>query len=149
MFSIFRYFIMVISFIVKPFTDTYYTINAPPPPRSFLVGEQLESHTLKRGLLEKKTNAWADLKSSCHIYLPWGLTMFLVHICDTECHSRKYWINWFDWCMITKAKTVIGYIFSSCKHVSVFFEDFEFNAIFIPMNLEKICSQAKVDSKVF
>lgn len=49
--------------------------------------------------------------------------------------------------MITIAKTVIGYIFS-CKHVSVFFEDFEFNAIFIPMNLEKICSQAKVDSKL-
>ena len=149
MFSIFRYFIMVISFIVKPFTDTYYTINAPPPPPLLSGGGTTWVPHVKKGAIRKKTNAWADLKSSCHIYLPWGLTMFLVHICDTECHSRKYWINWFDWCMITKAKTVIGYIFSSCKHVSVFFEDFEFNAIFIPMNLEKICSQAKVDSKVF
>ena len=34
--------------------------------------------------------------------------------------------------MIIVTKSFIGYIFSYSKHVSVFFEDFEFNAIFFP-----------------
>ena len=68
---------MVISFIVKPFTDTYYTINAPPPPRSFLVGEQLESHTLKRGLLEKKRTPGRTLKVPVIYICLGGLLCFL------------------------------------------------------------------------
>ena len=43
-------------------------------------------------------------------------------------------IIYFDLNMITIAKSFSGYIFSSWKHVSVFFEDFELITILFPMN---------------
>ena len=44
----------------------------------FLLGDNFHSQILKKaGGLRKKMSAWGDLKSSCHGYLPGGLTMFL------------------------------------------------------------------------
>ena len=43
-------------------------------------------------------------------------------------------IIYFDLNMITITKSFSGYIFSSWKHVSVFFEDFELITILFPMN---------------
>ena len=44
----------------------------------FLLGGQLSVPNFEKGASEEKMSAWGDLKSSCHGYLPWGLTMFLV-----------------------------------------------------------------------
>ena len=46
-------------------------------------------------------------------------------------------IIYFDWCFIKITNGFIGYIFSSCKHLLVFFEDLEFHTIFFPMNWKK------------
>ena len=45
---------------------------------AFCWGDNFHSQILKRGGgVRKKMSAWGDLKSSCHGYLPGGLTMFL------------------------------------------------------------------------
>ena len=44
----------------------------------FLLGGQLSVPNFEKGASEEKMSACGDLKSSCHGYLPWGLTMFLV-----------------------------------------------------------------------
>ena len=46
-------------------------------------------------------------------------------------------IIYFDWCRITKIKSLPGHIFSYCKHLWVFFEDFELNKTLFWINWKR------------
>ena len=96
-------------------------------------------------------NAGGDLKSSYHTY--WlggegggGFTLFLVHISITECHLTKHWNNLFCLAHDNNNKEFYWVYFSYCKHVSVFFEDLEFNTIFFHW-IQWICFCCQSDSK--
>ena len=80
-------------------------------------------------------SAWRE--SSCHICLPRVLLCFL---CTHLLHNfiqENIEIIYFGWCVIKITNGFLGYIFSSCKHLLVFFEDLEFHKIFFAMNWKK------------
>lgn len=60
--------------------------------------------------------------------------------------SLKKTLNWLV--TITMTKLFTGYIFSPCKHVSVFFKNFELNTKLFPINWKKVCSDSKSDSHI-
>ena len=124
-------------------------IGLPQPPH-LCWEDNFQFYNLS-GCIKKKMNAGGDLKSSYHTY--WlggegggGFTLFLVHISITECHLTKHWNNLFCLAHDNNNKEFYWVYFSYCKHVSVFFEDFEFNTIFFHW-IQWICFCCQSDSK--
>ena len=121
----------------------------PPSASPFMLGGQLSVLQFER--LDKKKWMLGGLKEFIPHILAWrrgGRGLYLVSCAYIyyRMSLTKHWNNLFCLAHDNNNKEFYWVYFSYCKHVSVFFEDLEFNTIFFHW-IQWICFCCQSDSK--